>query len=614
MTDQHGTEPDATAGQRPYAQLSDAELTERIRSGAPTALPATQQLRERHLPAVLSYARLCTRTRTDADQLADLSFGLAAQETCRGIDPWGPWRHHLLLLVQRVAATWAEGNRAERLDPTFAEWLGRSGITADREAGHRRARERSAMLGGFLSLSARTRDVLWYSVVDEDPDTAVATFAGLAPHTVPTLRETARGALREAWLRTHLERGGEQTCQGFRGLIEAAVRPDNPRRCDDLDRHLSSCPSCAGVYGDLIRMDEDPRTVIADGLLGWGGAAYVTAGPVSGLPSVGSAAPSPAQPRQPDPSLVTAPPPPYPPAETAEGAMVAGAAGVTGVAEGAGIAPNVPNMPNMPMDGGSAGRWRRPAWTGSRPPATTALIAVAAVAAVAATVAVLVSGGDDMTPAGRTNTPPPASATATPSAPSAQPTTDPPAPTKRPQRPPNPGGMTEPPTTAPATPPASTAPPPGAPIPGDTYTAVINADSGLCLDIRDQRLEKRTDAVLAQCAGTDTQRWRLDSEGLLHTEADPDFCLDSRGDTDRGVGIWPCSSAEGDNGENLRFVVDRQGLIRPHIAPDFAVTPDDDPDSQVELRSADDRNDQRWTAGHADASADVSVSGPAPAQ
>ncbi|GAA1691378.1 ricin-type beta-trefoil lectin domain protein [Streptomyces yatensis] len=601
MTDQHGTEPDATAGQRPYAQLSDAELTERIRSGAPTALPATQQLRERHLPAVLSYARLCARTRADADQLADLSFGLAAQETCRGIDPWGPWRHHLLLLVQRVAATWAEGNRAERLDPPFAEWLGRSGITADGEAGRRRPQERSAILGGFLSLSARTRDVLWYSVVDEDPDTAVATFAGLAPHTVPTLRETARDALREAWLRTHLERGGEQTCQGFRGLIEAAVRPDNPRRCDDLDRHLSACPSCAGVYGDLIRLDEDPRTVIADGLLGWGGAAYVTAGPVDGLPSVGSATPSHAGPRQPDPPLAPAPPTPHPPAETAGDAMAAGVAG------GAGIAPNAANAP---MDGGSAGRWRRPAWTGSRPPATTALIAVAAVAAVAATVAVLVSGGDDMTPAGGTNTPPPVSATATPSA---QPTTEPPAPTKRPQRPPNPGGMTEPPTTAPTTPPPSTAPPSGAPIPGGTYTLVINADSGLCLDIRDQRLEKRTDAVLAPCAGTDTQRWRLDSEGLLHTEADPDFCLDSRGDTDRGVGIWPCSSADGDNGENLRFAVDRQGLIRPHIAPDFAITPDDDEaDSQVELRSAEDRNDQRWNAGYTGtSSADVSVSGPA---
>ncbi|WP_413811962.1 ricin-type beta-trefoil lectin domain protein [Streptomyces sp. OE57] len=592
MTDPHGTEPDATTGQRSYAQLSDTELTERIRSGAPTALPATQELRERHLSAVLSYARLCGRTQADADQLADLSLGLAAQETCRGIDPWGPWRHHLLLLVQRVAATWAEGRREERLDPAFAEWLGHSGTTTGGAAGLPGPRERSPMLDGFLTLSARTRDVLWYSVVEEEPDTVVATFAGVAPHTVPTLRETAQGALREAWLRIHLERGGEQTCRGFRGLIEAAVRPENPRRCDDLERHLSGCLSCAGVYGDLIRMDEDPRPVIADGLLGWGGTAYVAGEAIGGVPSVGSAAPSSVEPPAPEPPLAPAPPPPYPPV------------GPTGVAGAAA---------NAPMDGGSTGGWRRRAWPGSRPPATAALVAVAAVAVVALTVTLLVSDGDDMAPAGRANTPAP---TATPAAPSSDPTTDTPAPTKGPRRPPNPGGMTEPPTTAPATTPPSTAPAPAAPIPDDSFAAVINAASGLCLDIRDQQLEKRTDAVLAQCSGSDTQRWRLDSEGLLHTEADPDFCLDSRGDTDRGVGIWPCSSADGDNGENLRFAVDRAGVIRPHIAPDFAVTPDgDDPDSEVELRSAEDRHDQRWNTGLGDASAsaDVSVSDPTPA-
>ncbi|MGV9853743.1 ricin-type beta-trefoil lectin domain protein [Streptomyces sp. NPDC003442] len=594
MTDPHGIEPDATTGQRSYAQLSDTELTERIRSGAPTALPATQELRERHLPAVLSYARLCGRTRADADHLADLSFGLAAQETCRGIDPWGPWRHHLLLLVQRVAATWAEGSREDRLDPAFTEWLGHSGTATGGAAGLPRPRERSPMLGGFLTLSARTRDVLWYSVVEEEPDTVVATFAGVAPHTVPTLRETAQGALREAWLRTHLERGGEHTCQGFRGLIEAAVRPENPRRCDDLDRHLSGCLSCAGVYGDLLRMDHDPRPVIADGLMGWGGTSYVTAEPVGGVPSVGSAAPPPLEPPRPEPPLAPAPPPPYPPVGPT------GVAGVPGVAA------------NAPMDGGSARRWHRRAWAGSRPHATAVLVAVAAVAAVALTVALLVSDGDDMAPAGRANTPAP---TATPAAPSSGPTTDSPPPTKGPQRPPNPGGMTRPPTTAPATTPPSTAPAPADPIPDDSFTAVINAASGLCLDIRDEQLEKRTDAILAQCSGSDTQRWRLDSEGLLHTEADPDFCLDSRGDTDRGVGIWPCSSADGDNGENLRFTVDGGGVIRPHIAPDFAVTPDGDaPDSEVELRSAEDRNDQRWNAGLGDASADVSVSDPAPAR
>lgn len=108
------------------------------------------------------------------------------------------------------------------------------------------------------------------------------------------------------------------------------------------------------MYGDLIRMDEDPRTVIADGLLGRGGTAYVTAGPVRGLPSVGSTTPSHAEPRQPNPPLFPAPPPPHPPAETAEDAMAAGFAGVTGVAGAAGdsgIAP--PDVPNAPSDHGA---------------------------------------------------------------------------------------------------------------------------------------------------------------------------------------------------------------------------------------------------------------------
>ncbi|GDY50753.1 hypothetical protein SVIO_013760 [Streptomyces violaceusniger] len=147
MTDPHGTEPDATTGQRPYPQLSDTELTERIRSGAPTALPATQELRERHLSAVLSYARLCGRTRADADQLTDLSFGLAAQETCRGIDPWGPWRHHLLLLVQRVAATWAEGGRG-------SGWIPRSPSGSATVASPRAVRPDSRGRGSVRPCSA----------------------------------------------------------------------------------------------------------------------------------------------------------------------------------------------------------------------------------------------------------------------------------------------------------------------------------------------------------------------------------------------------------------------------------------------------------------------------
>ena len=37
-------------------------------------------------------------------------------------------------------------------------------------------------------------------------------------------------------------------------------------------------------------MREDPRTILADGLLGWGGADYLAAGPVEGVTGLESAA------------------------------------------------------------------------------------------------------------------------------------------------------------------------------------------------------------------------------------------------------------------------------------------------------------------------------------
>ncbi|WP_234361174.1 RICIN domain-containing protein, partial [Streptomyces europaeiscabiei] len=124
------------------------------------------------------------------------------------------------------------------------------------------------------------------------------------------------------------------------------------------------------------------------------------------------------------------------------------------------------------------------------------------------------------------------------------------------------------------------------------YTQVVNIASGLCLDIRGE-LAKGTDVVTATCTSRATQRWRLDSRrNALQSFADPDLCLDSRGATDDGVGVWECDSLDGDNGDNLRFEVDSRGVIRPAIAPGHAVTPD--APVSVALAEASGRDGQRW--------------------
>lgn len=159
--------------------------------------------------------------------------------------------------------------------------------------------------------------------------------------------------------------------------------------------------------------------------------------------------------------------------------------------------------------------------------------------------------------------PPPVTVTATVSA-----TPSPSATSKSPS--PSPTRSSPPPRTPTVTP--TPTPSPFRP-PGGTYAQVVNVASGRCLDVSGT-FEKGTDVITAPCDTSSSQRWRVDADrGVLQSSADPDFCLDSRGDVDKGVGIWECESLDGSNGDNLRFTVDDDGVIRPTIAIATALTP-----------------------------------------
>ncbi|MGW4876018.1 RICIN domain-containing protein [Streptomyces sp. NPDC004262] len=153
------------------------------------------------------------------------------------------------------------------------------------------------------------------------------------------------------------------------------------------------------------------------------------------------------------------------------------------------------------------------------------------------------------------------------------------------------------PPTAATTPTRSAAPPPSpAPSPpGAGWAQVVNAATGRCLDVRDGDFDDGTDVVTAACSGSGTQRWRVDAgRGVVQSAADPGFCLDSRGSVDKGVGIWSCSSVDGEHGANLRFTVLSDGEIRPEIAIETALAPDGD---RLSLDPVDNGTAQRWRAG-----------------
>ncbi|MFI6008554.1 ricin-type beta-trefoil lectin domain protein [Streptomyces sp. NPDC051243] len=390
------------------------------------------------------------------------------------------------------------------------------------------------MLTAFQSLSSRTQGLIWYGVVEREPVERTAALLGLTREDVTYGTAPALQQLARACLRTRLAASDDVDCPDFGRLIEESVRPDGPRDSADLHAHMARCPHCTTAYEELSALRDAPRTALAEGLLPWGGAAYAGGG-AGERKAVG-------------PAVDGSWPRGVRPWDRRRVVLVSAALGVA----------LLPLVLFLVAQGASSS---------SQEPVGSVGTAVS-VPPVAVTVTATVSV-----------TPSPSSPSPSPS-PSPSRTSKSPSPTRTPK-------PTK--TARPKPTPSPVHPPDG------TYAQVVNIATGLCLDI-DGAPYDGTDVVTATCTSSSDQRWRVDSErGVLQSYAYPDYCLDSRGSTYRGVGIWTCDSVYGRNGQNLRFAVDSRGVIRPGIAPDHALTPDGD--KSLSLWPETGREEQRWRAG-----------------
>ncbi|MCH0564357.1 RICIN domain-containing protein [Streptomyces sp. MUM 2J] len=391
----------------------------------------------------------------------------------------------------------------------------------------------SPMLKAFESLPARVQGLIWYAVLEQEPAERTALLLGADPADVAYGTTSALNGLAQACLRYRLAASPDPHCADFRRLIEQSVRPDGPRHSTDLQAHMTRCGHCTAARQELRDLRDTPRTALAEGLLAWAGAAYAQRRD----PAPPAGAPRPAE-------------SPWRPSR-----RVALASAALGVA----LAPLLVLL----LTPGRAEQQQ-----------TSAAVAPAA-------------GGPSRVVPASSPAPSASRSSASPS----------PSPSPSPSRTATPTPTPTPAPTRTTSPRPTPTPAPAARPPDGTYAQVVNAATGRCLDVRDGWFGKGTDVITAPCTSSPTQRWRYDAgRDALQSYADPDYCLDSRGDVDRGVGIWTCSSLDGRNGRNLRFTVDGEGVIRPDIAPATAVAPTGYDDG-VALRGADGRQEQRWLAG-----------------
>ncbi|GAA3805649.1 RICIN domain-containing protein [Streptomyces coacervatus] len=516
-----------------HANTSDARLVELLRTSTPTAYPALQEVRTRHQPAVLAYARLCTTSDSAAAQLAAQTFTLAARQTARGTEPLVPLRLQLLLLTAQLAAAWATDERAGGLAPDLLPVLSTTAPDIPTPP----------MLAAYQALPSRAQGLLWYGMVEREPTARTAVLLGLTPEDVAHETAAALQTMGQTCLRTRLAASEDPRCGNFGRLIGEAVRPDNPRTSTDLRAHMVHCAHCTAAYEELSALRDAPRTALAEGLLPWAGTAYATRDAASPRPRSAPRAKSPTRPK------ALSIPATWPLSQRVL---------LTSVALGVALTPLL--------------------------------------------IFLLSQGGPSSSPseqaAGAVGTAPTPTLSAIP-LPSATNRSPSPSPSPTPTR-------THPKSPSPSKSASKSARPSPKPspthAPNGTYAQVVNVSSGLCLDVRDGDFQKGTDVVTAPCSSSRTQRWRVDSaRGVVQSYADPDFCLDSRGNVDRGVGIWECSSVYGGNGQNLRFTVDPDGVIRPAIAIETAVTPNGGGDGGdgdgLSLEPLSGGGEQRWRAG-----------------
>ncbi|WP_425832919.1 ricin-type beta-trefoil lectin domain protein [Streptomyces fractus] len=550
-----------------HATAPDHRLVALLRADAPTAYPALGELRGRHRHALLAYARVCAHDTDAARQLGAQAFARAAREVARGVEPSGSWRHHALLLVHRTATEWAADERRARLAPGLLGALG----SPD-------AQRAPALLSAFHALPSRTQTLLWHSVVDGDSDAATGIATGTPARDVAQARAAALDALRGACLAARVARAQGTHCRGYGRLIEEATRPGRPRSTADLDAHFARCPSCTAAYLELTALRDDPRRALAEGLLPWGGTDYL-------LTEAPATAPAPVPPEAAAPRHRAKPAP----------GAGAGAAGRRPARRARRKAP------------------RRHAVVRATPMGFALASAAVGVALVPLLILTLTEGRPDLSAVGQgmgatPSTPPPVrvTVTATTTAGSTTTTTATATTTARSTEtvtvPPSPGPTTKSPSGEPSSGPPSSGkpkpkPPPFRP-PGEEYAEVIDVASGLCLDVSRTPMAEGDDVVAAKCDLTGSQQWRVDAvRGVVQSAANPDFCLDNRGDTDRTIGLRHCADADGNYGANLVFSVHADGSIRPATDRATAVTPLDDGSFRLGQRKFHGGDEQRWRAG-----------------
>jgi RNA polymerase sigma-70 factor (ECF subfamily) len=241
------------------AEKTDADLLEEARAGSGRALEA---LLERHEARLYRFARRLCRRREDAEDVLQESLLAAARglPRFRGASSMGTWLYTIarsFCIKKRRKSVFAPAEVSLDTDASVAA-RGVADPSRRPDETLEASRLEAALEREIARLDRPYREVLLLRDVEGLSSAEVARVTGLSVAAVKTRLHRARARLRDALAPLMAPRGGAVAAQApgpcpdivrlFSRHLEGDV---SAKTCERMEKHLASCPRCAGACDEL---------------------------------------------------------------------------------------------------------------------------------------------------------------------------------------------------------------------------------------------------------------------------------------------------------------------------------------------------------------------------
>ena len=218
--------------------------------------PALAELWDRHVGLFVATARLSTRSNADCEDLLSETFARLAEQASNGqLNITSSFRAYVVRAIKNSGINRARTQRRVDVadEPIGSEVASDIATPIDLVVDDE---EQRYIASAFEDLTDVQRQVLWMVEVDGLKPREVAESLGVSANNVSQIAVRARVALREGWVRAHLNtrttRGGSQECatviEQLPAYVAGTLRND---RAASLDTHVATCESCSQWLADL---------------------------------------------------------------------------------------------------------------------------------------------------------------------------------------------------------------------------------------------------------------------------------------------------------------------------------------------------------------------------